>query len=247
MSASNKTKLTGDIPVWGKNSLQDLVDKADILVKVLKVFSMVLQKKHAGRFAPPKPAIFREFVRARTNPEAIAKQLDLILDGYEPCLDWLKSLRLKAAPNKSWVRKFVLEASSAQWLESRPILSDDDHELDPEAAALKFFNWTALWVADVWSRGNPPKTENQDSNPGGYWPRQEGPGLSPEWGPAGSLALVDQDKTESVIESFCNPQKVSQNGWPHPLATSEHFRFQVRHDYENAQRRLAILWCGLAL
>jgi len=243
MSASNTTQLTGDIPVWGSGSLQDLIDKGTALVTVLRAFSKAFRKKHTRKLAPIKPAIFREVVGTGESPTEVADELDSTIKDYDKCLEWLKSLGLKHTRNSSRIRNFTRESRSAERLRSESFLPPGRRDqLGIETIALGLFNWTARWIADEWT----PENRAPGDSDGGYWPPQREMGLAPPWGAtAGDLVQINQRDTERTIDSFCDMEDISQNGWPHPLATAEHFRFQLRVGSGEAGRKFGILLAGL--
>ena len=247
VSASDPTRLTGDIKV-GQGTLQNLVDQASVFESVLEVFVRVLKsvsEKKGGYYS----RLLCDVDELADKPETVAEHLDAFREQYFDSLKWLTSLGVSSVQreeNES-VRQFTLESKTAERLESSPLNAQEGQS--SKAIACSLFHWTAKWISDHWRENGIELQGNPNTGAlgaAGYWPTQKIPGLSPEWATAGDLASLPKEKVPGTLETLYDVKFVSHNGWPHPIAAAEHFRFQVQNSHELALRKLKLLLVGLA-
>ena len=247
MSASNQTQLTGDIAL-GNDSLQDLIDRASVFAYVLNVFANVLENFSAGN-GKLEPELYSEVSKLTEVPEKVGKYLkQQYLKHYDECLNWLVSLGVEnSKPDKEQLtERFTLQNCSKERFSEHPLPSVANEDLNPERIASQLFDWTAEWVREEWREEFVRHRSPAASSSGkGYWPDQKDTGEAPQWKSAGKLAKVSEDKVQGALKNLYDPEIVSQNGWPHPVAAVEQFRFHIQGGTGSAARQLEMLLVGL--
>ena len=255
MSASDTEKLTGDL-AFGDSTLRDLVEKATVFVYVLETLVKVLCHP-AGAHRKRYPQIYnkvRDLIES-DSPEPVGKQLETYLKDYRNCLRWLTELNSDLEPQEvdegRLAKSFTRESASKKRLSMPEAENALPNNSDPEKIAASLFHWIAEWVQDGWNKTfitrKKAAAEATVSISSGYWPQQHSTGLSPEWGSVepGQLVKSKHDSGKS-LDSLFDRALVTQDGWPHPAASAEHFRFQLRHDSDYAGRKLELLLVGIA-
>ena len=254
LSASDKARLTDDISIGGDSSvggdtLRDLVDKACVFEYMLEILIKALKDTKSS---PRRPASrFLVAVKKLENsPKEVAKHLDAFRKDYAESLDWLTSLGIDVIPpdTQKLSERFYREVKIAERLKSER-LSSAGQDLTSEAVAAEIFHWAAQWIHDDWSEGLVSHSAAKGNLPvTGYWPAAAGgaKGLVPKFGQPGVLAPVAKPNVSNTLSMLYDGTKVSQNGWPHPIAVVEQFRFSIKNQTRAALRQLEILLTGLA-
>lgn len=115
----------------------------------------------------------------------------------------------------------------------------------PTALAAELVRWTAAWIADVATERNGlvvvPGTAG-----GVYWPNPAAEGLGVSADAPGRLSRVSAANVDATLDAYIEADRVSENGWPHPLAAADHFRDAIKVRRRDAFRQLELLLAGLA-
>ncbi len=241
MAAEDRTRLGGGTRLPGKDdfTLQDLADRAEQLAQTLEDAATAMDSSVATgwsdlwRVRPPIHTAMERF----GPPTAIADALRQTVEEFRPHIVWMKKVLgvEPSAPPTRW-----LPREWGQQLQKRP-LAPPAGGMSPEEAALELFHWTASGIAAERRGGGEPA-----GAAGGYWPPLvAGDSLNVAGGRAGNLIRVPDPTLHATVEGFVAPDRISQNGWPHPLAAAEHFRYAIEQGNRTAVRQLEILLAGL--
>ncbi len=242
MGAVERGRLTGDTAIPG-GTLQDLANQAATVLDLLETYRRVLASPQRGRVVP---AVYQE-VEKVVEPVLVADQLGKEITNYRQQLAWMgEVLSIQASPNLEFTR----EAFSRQRLgEERKSLAITA-EMNPERLALALFHWTSQWVRDATSPTNGLKNQPGEVH-GGQWPDLKNESIAVGVRKNGDLTRVPDQDISVVLEAFVDRDRVSTNGWPHPLAAADYFRHAIeRGDRERvgdrmALRQLELLMVGL--
>ena len=242
MGAEDPTRLGGGNLIPSRESdgtLQDLANQAGTLATTLDAFAAVLAESHSGRFAVV-PAIYRE-IRRLTDPRQASKEIRDLTASYREHLEWMQQV-LGVEPQPTTA--LVTETNSRRRLIDRPISRTTN--MSPQEVALDIFHWVAEWIGNPQERmsaGLPSSRPGRVN--GGYWPPLSGDGLAVAADRAGDLTSVPPQNIEVTLDAFVDTDYVSQNGWPHPIAVADHFRYAIQREDRTAMRQLEMLLAGL--
>ena len=256
MSASDQSKLTGDLSV-GDKTLQDLANQAGVFLSVITTFARSLRNASPYAKEQRHSALYNAMVRQVGSDrmrDVGHEILDTFVRDYKVSIDWLADLGVAASSpiDREISSKFTREASSRTWLREHAVFSEtyQTRQRSTQEAASALFYWTAKWVNSKWTENlveQQSLLESPQRMTGGYWPEQYDTSLAQEWGDPGTLIPVSRDKIPATLGSLYKIGEVSHNGWPHHIAVSEHFRFQLKNGLHEAVRQLEILLTGLAM
>jgi hypothetical protein len=242
MGAVERGRLTGDTAIPG-GTLQDLANQAATVLDLLETYRRVLATPQRGKVVP---AIYEE-VDKLVEPALVADPLGREIANYRQQLAWMsETLSIQGVPNLEFTR----EAASRQRLgEDRKNLSIAQEE-DPERIALALFHWVSGWVRDEASPTNGLQRPPGEVH-GGQWPDLRNESISISVRKNGDLTRVPDQNISVVLEAFVDHDRVSSNGWPHPLAAADYFRHSLERGDRNrasdriALRQLELLMVGL--
>lgn len=234
MGAVEKGRLAGSTAIPG-GTLQGLASQGETLARVLDAWCKVLRHPYHGRI---RPAIHTAVGRRSSDPLQVADRLERELEVYREQLDWLKDVVGIEGKAQS---DFGLESESRERLRNVPFEAGES----PEDVASALFYWTATWIR---SRATAETgLEIQAGGVGGaHWPdlrNTGGLGIAPRSN--GNLDRVEDADGGAVLEAFIDPEYLSCNGWPHPLAPVEFFRHSVDTREAKSLRQLEMLLVGL--
>ena len=243
MGAEDPVRLGGSIRLPGGDSLQSLANQAATLASMLDIFAETLERPHPrGRF-DVVPAIY-EGLKKSAPPRRIGEQLRTLVKEYRGHVNWMSDvLEVEPRPSDCLTPEYL----SRRELLRRPIGKDYGSGPAPdERAALELFRWTAEWVARSANAENGLKVEPTRNVGGGYWPELVGEdALNVSAESAGELTKVADQNISETVRGFVRPGSVSENGWPHPIAAAEYFRYALEQGDPKAQRQLASLLVGV--
>ncbi|MCY4674006.1 MAG: hypothetical protein OXD43_09640 [Bacteroidetes bacterium] len=267
MSASNPSKLTGDLKIGESGStLRNLVDKGTVLVHIIDLFIKVLanadegtargierlkNRLNYGLSESPRPVILQKISSvSKVRVRDVISELEDIKKVCDESLKWLSGLGVERQTVKAELckRSFILEIKTRERLRKNPFtLRDSPKLIEAERVALSLFYWIARWIKEEWRDElvEVGGAESGQSNSGGYWPTQYEPGVTPQWGgDAGQLKPVE--KAPDALSVLFEDKHISPNGWPHPIAVAEEFKFQVERQKLTVLRKLEMLLVGRA-
>jgi len=238
MGAVERGRLDGATPIPG-GTLQGLANQASTVADLLETWTKTLSRVHDGRV---RPAVYEAVAESGADPGQVADHLRSELEHYRAHLDWLETVvGVKPAAKRDLSRE----------TESRRRLFSDRRGLEvvpdspPEEVASALFRWTGEWVRDV---ASPQVGLEVHPAPvgGGQWPdlrNTDGLGIAAELN--GDLNRISDANRDAVIEAFVDPDSVSANGWPHPLAAADFFRHAIQRRDKRAIRQLELLLVGV--
>ena len=237
MGAVKRGLLDGATAIPG-GTLQGLSHQALTLATTLEAYREVLAQVQDGRV---RPAIY-DVVAAAAEPKQVAEHLERELAHYREQIEWLQdTLQVEGRVQES----FLYEAAARRRLKDSRGRFELASDIAPERVAAAILHWVARWVRDEASPEN--DLEVQPAGVGGaHWPdlrNADGLGISPQTN--GDLDRIDDSGRDPVLEAFVDPQYLSCNGWPHPLAPVEYFRQAIRRRDPAAIRQLELLLVGL--
>ena len=230
MGAESPNQLGGGTEVAG-GTLQGLANQGATLANTLRVFAKVLKTGYGKRLRPALHAAYRG------NPTPVGHALDKLVDDYDEHLAWMRdALGVEAAAADG----FTIEHKVRSRLRSKPL----DLSEASEAAAGEVMRWTAEWIHDNRSEQNGLVPAAGGAG-GVHWPSfagQEGLGLSGE--APGKLTAVPAPNVAATLSAFVKAERVSENGWPDPVAAADYFRYAIRAGDPSAIRQLELLLAG---
>lgn len=238
MGAVERGRLDGATPIPG-GTLQGLANQAATVADLLETWIQTLSRVHDGRV---RPAVYEAVAETGVDPGQVADHLRSELEHYRAHLEWLETVvGVKPAAKRDLSR----EAASRRRLFSDRHGLDVVPDLPPEEVASALFRWTGEWVRDV---ASPQVGLEVHPAPvgGGQWPdlkNAEGLGIAAELN--GDLNRISDANRDAVIEAFVDPESVSANGWPHPLAAADFFRHAIQRRDKRAIRQLELLLVGV--
>ncbi len=248
MGAEDPTRLGGGNGLPGGGSVQSLANQAKTLSLVLGVFAETLSSG-GGRFQAD--TAIRETIRKHdVDPKGVGRELEKLVSDYNGHIEWMENvLKVEVrSPSPEIQKAFLREAESRKRLAKQPLaLGETD---DEERVALALMHWSAAWVREF-SRGKRAgalvaSTETQAS--GGYWPDLNDPeSLNASVEKPGELVNVPDENIEATIRGFVREENVAENGWPHPIAAVDHFRYAIKNEYAVERRQLKMLLVGLVM
>lgn len=241
MGAEDRRRLGGGtlLPGASDTTLQDLSDRAEQLACTAEDAATALSSSFSTgwrrRFQvrPPIHGAMKDFGDAA----AIAHELRRAVEEFRTHIVWMKDV-LDVEPTRApagW--------RPDQWgrhLQQSPLMPKAGR-VSPEEAALELFHWMASRLGEEGTRGNTPAAAA-----GGYWPPLVGTeSLSVTSGQAGELVRIPDQNVHATVEGFVASDKVSENGWPHPLAAMDQFRYAIEQRNQTALRQLEMLVAGI--
>ena len=251
MSAEDSSRLTWGLKIPG-GTLGDLAKRARTVEIILDTFANVLESRHSNKPWSDEPAIYTHINRITGDPSGTAKRIRELLKCYCEQIEWLSALVGEdIGISKVDLRdKYLLHGKSrARLKDVRIAPTGGKDRLDAKHAAQALFEWVAKWVKEGSKAGSAIAFRKEEGSTFGvgYWPQRRATGLTPQWGTAGSIANVPGAKVHEAVKGLVKGQRVSQNGWPHPMAAVKHFEYLIRIDDASAIKQLKILLVGLAL
>ncbi len=193
---------------------------------------------------------------------AVARQLKVIQNTYDDLLKWLRDLEIDydiSEAEKGFLNteQNHLGETKEKSLPSPNSLEDKRKNLEEDAGimvgkeeyiALALFDWFADWVRNWWKANKSPQVRRKSEGAKGYWPppSSEDPKGTITWRDPGILGDVEANNISLTLGDYSNVSETSPNGWPHPIATPSHFKFQIEQTDPIAIRKLEILLVGRA-
>ena len=248
MGAEAPAALHGGTRLPGGDTLQSLANHAATLAEALKVYAHVLSTSNSrgwfGRLFDVDPAIRSQLDRSDSDLEKTGECLGKLAAEYRKHVDWIRDvLGTDPKADDDLLQEILLREREARArIVKCPIEGTGRRQNPPEDDALALFHWTAEWIHGQ----DEGKSGAVASAVGGYWPPLVGQGsLTVSANQAGGLTRVPDQNVQSTVQGFISNDKVTHNGWPHPLAAAEHFRYAIEQGNLTARRQLAMLLVGV--
>ncbi len=249
MGAENPAALTGGTCLPGRDTLQSLADQAATLVAALDEFAEVLSTTRSlgwlGRTLDIDPAIRAHLNFIGADLGLTGERLGTLSREYGKHVEWIREvLRIEPRVDDDLLRTTLLrDARIRARIAKRPIVASGGLDTPTgENVALELFRWTAAWIREC-QQGETGKAGAIRS---GYWPPLVGlDSLTVSAEQPGGLAQVADQNVQSTVQGFVLQEEVTHNGWPHPIAAAEHFRYAIEQGDPTARRQLAMLLVGL--
>ena len=273
VSGSDNSQLTKDIAIKGWEEqqpvrLEDLVLQASFLVFYLNKIIEALRKTKTQKdglvrtmhrlinfvnYGTPNSPISStvKWIDEQVGSNwakfnIVADRLENIKDIYDEQLRWLCNLsqELETLRRELDVDKKDFESDFTYRTNKDPFPPLGGNPTS-ENIALGLFHWVGRWVnEDMWPnrRNLAPPSET----PIGYWPLAKQAGLRPPFSHPGTLKSLDPSKISTCMKDFYLLDDISVNGWPHPTAVVEEYRFKIISEHPIARRKLELLLVGLA-
>ena len=239
MGAVDRGKLDGATAIPG-GTLADLALQAATLASVLRSWQQVLMAHHAGRV---RPALF-DVITQLGSPGLVAERLARGITHYDEQIRWMRDvLGITAQPAPGF---FTREGESRERLRSPQQQFVVPSGTEPERIATALLEWTARWIREHAAKGGLVRTEAAYSAGGGYWPDLRGvdeKGLA-VGKKAGELTRIKDQEIDGTLTGFVDPQQVTANGWPHPIAAADYFHYAIQQGDRVAFRQLELLLGG---
>lgn len=237
MGAVERGRLTGDTAIPG-GTLQDLANQAATVVDLLETCRRVLASPQGGRVVP---AIYEEVERLVQQPGQVADFLGREIAHYREQLQWMSdALSIVGIPYPELTRESASRLRLLQEHRGLPAVE----EPTPERVALALFHWAAQWVREVASPTNSLRTKAGEVH-GGQWPDLRNEAINVAVRKNGDLTHIPDQDIAPVLEAFVDRDRLSSNGWPHPLAAADYFRHAIERGDAVAVRQLELLMAGL--
>lgn len=239
MGAVDRARLDGQTAVPG-GTLQGLANQAATLAATLEAFQAALAHPQTGRIAP---AIW-DVVAAAADPVQVADLLKKEVAHYREQLAWMKDVL--AVEGQVAGGLFTRESDIRQRLTQERESLELSPETPLEQVPSVLFHWAARWVSQRASLQNGLRPEAGRLN-GVHWPDLKGEGINVAARENGDLTRIPDQDIFPVLEAFVDPQYLSPNGWPHPLAAADYFRHALENEKRSpvALRQLEILLVGM--
>ena len=236
MGAEDAGRLGGGTELPGGSTLQCLADRAETLADGLTTLAGVLRAKGGQSAFRLRSALFDHV----HNPVQLGEELDILAGQFREHLHWLRRV-LGVEP----VRRgdFTLERRVRDRL-SRHRLGLREAHPDSADAARVVFQWLASWITEEASFEN-GLVHRSGRVDGGYWPQLQGEGLSPAARRPGRLQQIPDPNIGPTLAGFVDPDSVTPNGWPSPVAAADYFRYAIEQGRVDARRQLEMLLLGL--
>lgn len=236
MGAEDPGKLGGGTEIPG-GTLQCLANRAATLADGLEAFAKVLLRARGGvPWSGVKPAL----LDCVADAARVGEELAVLAGEFREHLRWLDSV-LKVEPVVGG--EFTLERSVRDRLTRHPLRLNEGSR-SPSDAARTVFQWLARWITEDASSRNGLENRPGRVN-GGYWPPLRGEGLSPAARGPGRLQAIPDQSIGATLTAFVDPDFVTPNGWPSPVAASDYFRYAIEQGRPEARRQLEMLLLGL--
>ena len=230
LDAERPTALGPGTGLPGGGTVGDLASQGRTLVATLKTYENVL----ASTVSTPVAPILRQLVGTRR--QATSRALAELRKQYSENLDWLRKVTSGTPTGPRG--PYTSELAMRQRLANHPLGPAGSES--PDRAAAEVFRWLARWIRDTNDTSEPTRPS------GVYWPEiRENEGLTPSPREAGALQKVQADKVRATLDSFVDPELMSQNGWPDPVAAADYFRESLADGRSADVRRLELLFAGL--
>ena len=219
--------------------MQDLANQAATLADTLHAFATALSASHTGVV----PAI-RQAIQGHTDPGQTGQALRDLVASFRKHLEWLRNVGVEPRP----VTGLTIEARSRRRLNEHPLPQGSNVTNVPPAqrAAFALFHWVADWIRDCRETSPDGFVNARGEVDGGYWPPlRGGDGISAGLARAGELTKLPDQNIDVTLDAFVDTKQVIENGWPHPIAIADHFRYAIQREDRTATRQLQMLLVGL--
>lgn len=249
MGAEDPGALAGGTCLPGRDTLQSLADQAATLAEALDVFGEVLSTSRSlgwfGRKLDIDAAIRDHLRHQGADLELTGERLGALSKEYGKHVEWIRRvLRVEPRINDNLLRTALLrDAGIRERIARYPIKASGLPDTSAgEDVALALFRWTAEWIRE--------RHQGESGQVGavrsGYWPPLVGlDSLTVSAEKPGGLARVADQNVQTTVHGFVLQAEVTQNGWPHPIAAAEHFRYAIEQGDPTARRQLAMLLVGV--
>ena len=229
LDAQDPTALGGGTGLPGGGTIGDLMSQGQTLVAAVETYERVLDSP----VSKPDPVLGQLLGDRR---HAAGKALAKLRTRYSSNLDWLR--RIVGDDPEPTKGRFRMETAIRQRLQADLLRAA---RLDtPVRAASEVFRWLARWVHDEAGVSQPVRPA------GVYWPEmREDEGLTPSPRESGALQKVDKSNVRATLDSFIDPDQVTQNGWPDPVAAYDYCREAIADGRSTEIRKLELLFAGL--
>lgn len=242
MGAAARDHLAGETAMPG-GTLADLARMARTQAQLLEVWSRILRSGRVG--ARP---LLAEAVSRLEQPVEVADALDRQTDVLKNQLKWLREVvGIDMSPLNT--DAYTRELNIAARLRRRPLREREGAALDGvDRGAYALVRWTGAWLRDTEGRRARERAADTGRHAEtAHWPEPvKTEGLQFELGRPGDLREIPRADVAPVLGKFVDARFVSENGWPHPLAAADHFRYAIERHDPLAQRQLEILLTGVA-
>ena len=236
MGAEDPRKLGGGTELPG-GTLQCLANRAATLADGLEAFAKVLHRARGGVSWSAVRPVLLEYV---ADPGRVGEELALLAGEFRGHLNWLGRV-LKVEPVVGG--DFTLERRVRDRLSGDPLRLDEQNQ-NPADTARVVFQWLARWITNDANSRNGLENRPGRVN-GGYWPQLRGDGLSPAARGPGRLRAIPDQSIGATLAGFVDPDSVTPNGWPSPVAAADYFRYAIEQGRVGARRQLEMLLLGL--
>ncbi|HZF12673.1 MAG TPA: hypothetical protein VFE33_28110 [Thermoanaerobaculia bacterium] len=237
MGAADPSQLAGGTAIPG-GTLQDLANQSATVANLLRVWQKVLESSQDLRL---RPRLYDAVLQlGSTDPRAVAQALGEEIAHYEEQIEWLRDeLKIAPQPAAGFTREADVRARLRQ-----SALALGPLKPEPEPVATTLLEWTARWVRDQ------ARPENELRGPvavvgGKHWPERINEAVGVAVKTPGDLTQVPQQDIDAVLSGFIDPAHITCNGWPHPIAALDYFRYAVERGDRAAYRQLELLLLGL--
>lgn len=237
MGAEHTGRLGGGTAVPGAGlTLQSLANRAATFADGLNALARVLGTRSGKSWFRSRPVLLEHV----SGPARVGEELMSLERQFREHLTWMSDVLLVEPVVGG---EFTLERKLRARLGQNPLRLNQGatHSAD---AARELFAWFARWIADEAALDD-ELTPGVGGVDGGYWPELQGEGLSPGARKPGELEQVrDQNIGETLI-GFVEPESVTANGWPSPVAAADYFDYAIKQRRIDAVRQLEMLLVGL--
>ena len=259
-----------EILIYILNLYCDILDKYDTQSqKLVKVKSWVNFLNFGSRDFPKLKIV--KWILDGLDGKApkihgVVEELEKIKKIYVDLLKWLRNLDIECQIERQ--NFFHLETNHIERIREnlqkkidglpplvdQPRKFNDRNEIllkEEEYIALSLFHWVSDWISDSVGSDvfiDKGKSTQNESEVTGYWPPCKEEGTHPEWeNMPGELGKVPDPKIDLCIKNHVKYTDVSSNGWPHPIAVVQHYKYQIAKKDPTAIRKLELLLVGHAL
>ena len=229
LDAQDRTGLGGGTGLPSGGTIGDLMSQGQTLVAAVETYEKVLDSP----VSKPEPVLCQLLGDRR---HLAGRPLAKLRDRYSSNLKWLR--RMVGHDPEPVEGRFRMETAIRKRLREDPLRPS---RMDsPMRAASEVFRWLARWVHDAAGVSQPGRPASV------YWPEmREDEGLTPSPRESGALQKVDRSKVRATLDSFINPEQVTQNGWPDPVAAADYCREAIADGRSTEIRKLELLFAGL--
>lgn len=225
-------------------TLQDLAHRATTLTTLLRAWSAQLGAHHDSVEVTPTVV---NLVRAqRADANLVAGVLDEHLRVLEEQLAWLERV-LGVRGRKASVFRGEMSVQERAATHPLQLRAASGEEL-ATSVANALLDWTSAWVRDTANhaaRGQELVVPPHPDSKGVYWEKagdQGGEGVQVR-GRVPGVPHPQESGLADVFRGVVNERRVWVNGWPHPFAAADHFRWALKEQHPTAvwQHRLLLL------